>query len=216
MVYKKRYRRRRPLNKAQYRQVAKIANKQIHKASELKTKDSNDTAINTTTPSASDTFVKVSFPVQGLSNDERIGDSIYLRKVNLRAFVENELDEDLAMRVIVCQTYDNNPSALEYQEILETPGSAGSSINSFYITDPARKFKILHDAVHHWDSNPNSKGRRQLNLTFKGKQLGIHKPDFDQAASGNCTGQIWYTAFSNTADKGGLTAIQTRVRYYDN
>lgn len=222
MVYKKkRYTKARrggaPLSKRQYVAVKRVANKQIHKLSELKTLDDTPATVQAGSPTASSMFAKIAMPVQGLASDERIGDSIYFKKIALRSILTNDSEVDLSARVVVCQTMDNDNTYLRYSDVFQDPVTAGNnSINSFYVTNPTRKFKIIHDSVHHWDSNPTSQGHRSLNVNISGKQLKIHKPDFDQPATGNCTGQLWYTMFSNTATKGNMAGLQTRVRYFDN
>ena len=98
---RRRYRRKRkPLSKAQYKAVAKVANKQIHKMSELHTLDDQPADVGMTT---SGTPVLVAFPVQGDGSNQRIGDSIYLKSLQCRYMLSNESDVDLACRVIFFQ-----------------------------------------------------------------------------------------------------------------
>ncbi len=215
MVYKKKYYKnsakgRAPLTKGQYRTVKKIANKQIHKMSELHTIDEAPVAKAMTTL-ALETPSAIKFPVQGLKSSERIGDSIYLRSVNFRSILNNESDVDLVARVCFFQ----------WMEPSEDPVVADifanvARLTSPYKTNPQKKFKILHDSFHVWDSNANSKGKRLVNLTFKGKDFTIHKPDFEAIASEVATGRIWYFIASDTADTGVIDEMYTRVRYFDN
>lgn len=204
------YKNKKPLNRAQYRAVAKVANKQIHKASELHTVDEQPVAKAMTTL-ALETPSVIKFPVQGLGSDARIGDSIYLRSVNFRCFLQNESDVDLASRVVFFQWME--PAADP------TPGDIFANTNvltSPYLVNPPKKFKIMHDSMHVWDSNPASVGRRYMNLTFRGKDFTIHKPDFAVTSSESATGRIWYIIASNNVNTGIIESIHTRVRYYDN
>lgn len=210
MPRRRRYNNKRPFTKAQYRAVAKVANKQVHKLSELHTIDESPISKAMTLLSA-ETPVVIKFPVQGDGSDQRIGDSIYLRSVNFRCLLQNELDVDLVSRVVFFQWMEPASDPVVGDLFADT-----SKLTSPYVVNPTKRFKIMHDSMHVWDSNANSKGNRYMNLSFKGKSFKIHKPDFEADATEVATGRIWYIIASNVADIGQIDQIYTRVRYFDN
>ncbi len=223
--YKKRYKRtrfRKPLSKAQYKTVAKIANKQIHKMSELKTLDTNhgDQAIIPLggAPHAAATLEKITMPAQGSGDGTRDGDSLYLRSLSLNGTMKPAAtDKTQIIRLILVQFLDTDAGNVpDVSDILAdvTTGNALESIHSFYVTDPPRKFKVLDDRIYYWDSN-NVIAQKPYRVRIKARDLMIRKPQFtDGLVTG--TGQIYLFGMSEVSDGALIQQLQSRWRYFDN
>ena len=103
---KRRYNKRKPLTKQQYKQVAKIANKQIHKQSELKVVDANFSTAVAVAPADGATGIRqrLSLNTQGDSRSQQEGDSIYLKNLSIRGWVDNGSSTNILIyRMILVQ-----------------------------------------------------------------------------------------------------------------
>ena len=160
---KRRYNKRKPLTKQQYKQVAKIANKQIHKQSELKVVDANFSTAVAVAPADGATGIRqrLSLNTQGDSRSQREGDSIYLKNLSIRGWVDNGSSTNILIyRMILVQWLEFDDSTdgrpPELGDILRNPDGSTNSmypINSPYVTHPVYSFKILDDRTYAWDSN---------------------------------------------------------------
>ncbi len=206
--------RSKPLSKAQYKQVAKIANKQIHRTSELKTLDNNVSAIAVNSTAAVTAIVP---PAAGSSHSTRDGDSLYYKSLHLRGIVDCDAAQDLTMRVIVFQWMENDATAPVVADILQDT-AAGRNITSFYLKNPQKQFRIIDDSLYLWDSNV-AQAPKVWSVVCKGRQFGRHKPDFDAGAlTGNGNFYI-LTCSSTTAGAGAYGSLKStvfRARFFDN
>lgn len=219
MPYKKRYKGKRsaPLSHRQVKAVSKIANKQIHKMSELKTLDEAPVdKVSSTTAYTVDKLVTP--PVVGTGQDNRLGGSIYLKSVTCRAIADCATANATSMRVIVFQWLESDNAtgspapgrAPVAGDILEFTGSGGG-LTSFYKKNPQNKFKILNDQLLHWDSNAQN-APKTWGVKISAGMMGRRKPDFDGAATSNGNFYIMYIS-----DNGGkLAHLSIRTRFYDN
>jgi len=147
---KKRYIKKKPLSKAEYKAVARIATKQIHKHAELKRVNTSLANYNVRDLNViPNPFVRVTFPTRGASGpgaNERDGDEVFLRSVNLRCILDCDNDQAMSMRCIVLQWLEDDAiSPPTIDKVLENgAGTAGpTAINSYYKIKPDYRFKIL-------------------------------------------------------------------------
>lgn len=208
-------RQRAPLTKNQYKTVAKIANKQIYKNQELKVLDSTPAGF-AATDQGDLAGLKITYPVQGVQSDQRIGDSIYLRQVSLRGLVNCGSDQNNVLRVITVQWLeDDNTVACTLGKILADT-TVGNILTSHYKVNPQYRFKIIDDSEYFWDSNTAS-APKPWSVNIKGRMFARHKPDFQGTASVNSNGSIYVFVICDTIGSpiSQLHAMHNRVRYFD-
>jgi len=211
----KRKYRRNPLTAPQSRAVAKIAMKQINKVSELKYKDTSATNEELSYDAP---YIKLlDMPAQGDTQTTRDGDSIYIKKLFLRAWVKNigATTVDVPVRVMLVQWLEDNANDTPtLGEVLESAAQY-VSINSPYKITDKKKFKVLHDQRFHIseDNGPSLKF-----LTISPKRLKQRKIQFNAGAVTG-VGNIYLIAFSDrtdASDTGPVINFYSRLRYLDN
>ncbi len=224
--YTKRRNGRKPLTRPQYKQVAKIANKQIHKMAELKTLDEHfDTSASL---GPNDGFIGVRklllMPSQNTTtapDGGRDGDSIYLRSLSINGWLDCSTTQQLVMRLILVQWLDSDVVPPTLKDILQSHDGTGGGnngfkpVNSHYLSQPKKRFRILDDRTYAWDSNVAS-APKPYRIRLSTKDFAIKKPQFTKAL---LTGQgnIYLFHFADQAVGGaGMNEAHYRIRYYDN
>ncbi len=220
----KHYRRkngRKPLTKMQYKQVAKIANKQIHKMSELKCLDGTPFDVSAVLAPA-DFFTgirtKITMPAQGDGDGTRDGDSIYLRSLSINSWVDCSTTQDLLFRAILVQFAEDDATAPLLDEILDQANGASvpkRPMTSHYVCQPKTRWKILDDRFLSFNANA-ADVNKPYRVRLKTSDFLIKKPQFNAAALTG-TGQIYLYIFADAAVAGAqFNQVQVRYRYFDN
>ncbi len=220
----KHYRRkngRKPLTKMQYKQVAKIANKQIHKMSELKCLDVAPFDISAVLAPA-DFFTgirfKITMPAQGDGDGTRDGDSIYLRSLSINSWVDCSTVTDILFRAILVQFAEDDTVTPLLSEILDNANGASTPkdpMSSHYVCQPKTRWKILDDRFISFNANA-SDVNKPYRVRLKTQDFLIKKPQMNAAALTG-TGQIYLFVFADAASAGAqFNRVNARYRYFDN
>lgn len=197
--YRKRSNYKRPFSRKQVKAIRKIA----EKSGELKSKQYNNT----------DNDLQSTFNMntgalsiaQGTDDDERIGDSIYLHKVQARFQVNTLVSSTLRLFAFQC---------------LEEVAPSGVSTlkpNEFWpnIQVSGARYKVLYDRVINID--PDSKGSMLLKVDIPGKKLKIKKIPFDEGAATMKNGQVLiYLTSTNTTASQITVDANLKAYWYDN
>lgn len=206
MVYRKKYAKggSAPLSKRQVKAVSKIANKQIHKMSELKILDEEPANL---TATATQQLLKITPPAVGTGVDQRVGGNIYLRGYKLRGIVDCNTATATSLRVIVFQWLEPDAAAAP----LTTELVESVRFMTFYKKNPQKHFKIINDQVFHWDSNV-VQAPKTWTCDIPSSALGRRKPEYDGATTGNGNIYVYYHS-DNGAE---IRSLVFRTRFYDN
>lgn len=212
--YKKYYKKRRnmPLSKAQTKAVGKIAWKEVHKDSELKTYEDNSITDLQAIASATPKVYRVAMPAQGLGVNDRIGEQISVRSLEINGDIDCGSAVTTHARVIVAQCLESDVDGhLTDEDVLQQ--TQPNQVNSFYRVNGNMKYRVLSDRHFYWDSNTASAPQP---YRLKLKKLPINKIQLDNTGVQGNIGGLYVYAF--TEDTGGNTDIrqmQCRIRYYD-
>lgn len=205
------YNKKTALSKRQYAAVARVANKQIHKQSELKVFNGiNASYIVRSTPS----IVKIDPPAQGSGANSRDGDSIYMKSLAINASLSPDTVQNMTMRVILFQWLENDVTQPVATDILADTANFNQCLHSFYVTNPQKQFKVLDDRLVYFDSQNASNGK-PYRVRVKAGDMAIRKPDFDAAAITG-RGNFYFLLVSSSATDGTLRTPLSRLRYFDN
>lgn len=209
---RKNYKRRKvaPLSKRQYAAVARVANKQLYKNAELKVYDGVNSSFTIRTTA---NVQKINPPPQGDGSSDRDGDQIYIKSFALNATVSPDSSQNMQARILLVQWLENDSTAPVVGDVLAQTGSAQQMLNSFYVTNPQKQFKVLDDRLFFWDTN-NTSTDRPYRVRVKAKDLAIRKPDFDAAAITG-RGNLYFILIGDSATDGTLRTPVARLRYYD-
>lgn len=200
--------RKKPLSKAQYKQVAKIANKQIHKQAELKCLTNYPSNL-TLSHSAPTITQWLPFPAEGTAADERIGDSIYIRGFQTRGILDCQTDQALVARLILIQWLEDDTVAPVLGDIFD---SGAKYLTAPYKPNPTKQYKVLSDRLYMWDSNVTNAPKL---WSIDVKKFGRYKVDYK--AAGYTNGNFYLIHYTDAPSAiGQMSSIVTRLRYYDN
>lgn len=206
------YKRAKPaLSKRQYRAVAQVANKQIHKMSELKVYNGLSSSVVSRWPA---TLTKINPPAQGDGQSDRDGDSIYIKSLAVNGMLSPETANHSTHRVMLIQWLEDDSTAPVLSDILTDVASSELAINSFYITNPQKQFKVLDDRLYFFDTN-NSSALKPYRVRVKSRDIIKHKPDYNPAALTG-TGNFYLITMSNSTTDGSMRTPLSRLRYFDN
>lgn len=215
--YRKRYKgkRRAPLSHRQVKAISKIANKQIHKMSEMKvlTGTINGSTVDSVGGTYGPDSISVPYPSAGTGATNRVGEVIYLKSVSLRGVLDAKQLDNNFMRIVVVQDLESNADGvLEYGDIFELT-SGDNCLNSFYKNNPERKFKVLSDLTYNWDGN-NASAPKPWSVSLGQRDLRIRKP---QITATGTTGQLRLFIFGGEGATGPAMTerMKYRIRFYD-
>jgi len=211
-TFKRTFKRKvKPFSAKEYAQVARIANKQIHKSAELKSYDgTNSSWVVSSTPN----IKRIDPPPQGDGDGTRDGDKIYIKSFALNAMLSPDAIQSLVMRIICFQWLEDDTTPPVVGDILQSTGATNYLFNSFYKHNPQKQFKILDDRLVFWDTN-NTSTAKPYRLRLKSGDIALRKPTY-KAAALDGTGNIYFCVMSNDVTGGTMRNPLARLRYYDN
>lgn len=154
---------------------------------------------------------KINPPAQGDGSNQRDGDQLYLKSVQLNAQMNCATDTVNTQRLIIFQWMEDDTSCTPaVGDILQNTTNAALPF-SFYVTNPGRKFRVLYDKVFNFDGSGGSQALRVVNAKLNPPQK---KMSFDPATITG-VGNL-YMLVCGIKAAGALNQINYRIRYYDN
>lgn len=174
----------------------------------------------TTNPDTAAQLVQLTAIPQGDGTEERTGDSIAIRSLQLEAQIQfHESNPKEVIRVMIVRDNDNaNNTAPSINQILES-----ASTIAFRNKDYPKRFKTLYDKVFTCDA---SKLVRTISYYKKFKMMKDHKGNPTVARhvtwsnDGNdiARGHLWMVVIGSVATASTTSEIRhnSRIRYMDN
>lgn len=207
-----------PLTYKQTKAIGKIARKEIHREAELKVVDASLSALTNVGGFDGSDIGNIrtldQMPAQGTLANQRLGDEIFIKSMQLKGDIDCGTNQVTSSRVIAVQDLESDVDGpLTLRDVLQTPYN-NAGLTSFYRSNPARKFKVLSDKMYYWDSNTASAPQPwEVNL----KNLGKRKVTLDNTGVKGNIGMVSVFAIGNGATSTtDLRNLQYRMRYYDN
>lgn len=197
----RKYNKNKGLTKTMRKQVIKLTQAQ----SELKKKD--ETATDTSLTAASPFIMAITpDPVQGVGKDQRIGDTIKLGKISLKA--------------LVCAgTANGLVRAFVYQALDDVSPSNVSDVgpNEFFpdIQSSITRYAVLYDRTVM--INPEQRSDYQFNIELNPKKYKVKNINFDSASTSiNGGGALFLAITTNNTTTTQMTVdCNARERFFD-
>lgn len=190
--------------------IARVVNSVLARRNELKdlTVDHAALAANST---SGITITKINPPAQGDSSSTRDGDQFYLKSLQLSGRANCGANANTVQRIIVFQWMeDDGVNTPDAAEILQNTNNA-DSLNSFFVTNPTKKFRVLSDKTYYWDAQ-NTSASKSYKLSIS--NFPMKKVSLSPAAITG-VGCI-YVLTCGLQAAGDFASFQSRQRYYDN
>lgn len=135
-------------------------------------------------PENSWTSVAMNFPAKGGDNDQRLGDIIEIKSINIRYTLSvSETDDFDTMRCVLVQYMDGNEEAeypLDHARNLWLEPVTDYPVLSPFNTQSAATYRVLFDKVY--NLNENGQAQMSENILVLAKDLAISKIKFDNAS----------------------------------
>lgn len=161
------------------------------------------------------------------SHNERIGQSVRFKSIDLRILVDNHLTADLPVRYLLVRDRSPNGVMASIGDILDT--SLVNPVRTFRNLDYTKRFTVLWDSVHVFTSKSNSSSNLRFIQHYvdledraksnsKGKQ--VNETNYGLGTAGSIAdiseNAYYFIAIGDDPTDGVTTNINVRLRYVDN
>lgn len=144
----------------------------------------------TETPENAWIYMGVNYPAKGDAPDQRIGERIDLKSINIRFLMsDSNTDGFDTLRVVIIQYLDGNTFAnfpINYQTNVWLQPTTSYPYLSPFNTQSASTYRVLYDKMYH--TNENGQAQFSDNVLITPGQLAVSKYKFDTDDGGSLPG----------------------------